>query len=87
VRTVVRPIWKGDDEQKKLVAAAKKAITRAEEIYRKAENDAWAKIKKARDAGVPDTHLCREIGVPRSTLIRRLGPRQDGAEPRETGTP
>lgn len=74
MRTVVRPTWKGDDEQKRLVAAAKRAIARAEQ----AEIDAWAAIKLARDAGVPDTHLSAETRIPRSTLIRRLGARSDG---------
>jgi hypothetical protein len=73
VRTVVRPTWIGDDEQKRLVAAAKRAIARAE----RAETDAWTAIKLARDSGVPDTHLSAETHIPRSTLIRRLGARTD----------
>lgn len=80
---MVRPTWKGDDEQKRLVAAAKKAINRAEQ----AEADAWTAIKMARDAGVPDTHLSAETRIPRSTLIRRLGPRADAPAGDGTGDP
>lgn len=75
MRSVVRPTWRGNDEQKRLLAAANKAIQRAEA----AEVEAWDSIKKARDSGVPDTQLSGATGIPRSTLIRRLGPRD--AEP------
>lgn len=71
MRAVARPTWQANDEQKKLVGDAIKAIQRVEA----AEADAWAKLKKARDAGVPDTQLCSATGIPRSTLIRKLGPR------------
>lgn len=71
VTTVIRPTWKGSDEQNELLAEA----VAAAESAREAENTAWARIKTARDAGVPDTVLCRRADVSRATLNRRLGSR------------
>jgi hypothetical protein len=79
VRTVVRPSWRGSDEQRQLVDAVNAAIEEAEEVTRKADEKIWERARAARDAGVPDTQLCRLTGLNRATLNRKLGPRGDSA--------
>lgn len=81
MRSVIRPTWRGSDEQRKLIAAVNKAIDRAEEVNKKAEAEIWARAKAARDAGVPDTQLCKATGLNRSTMNRILGPRAEESRP------
>lgn len=71
---VIRPKTVYDDEQKRLLAAAIKKAEAAE----RAEEEAWAAIKAARDARVLDTDLTGDATPPRfnrATLNRRFGPR------------
>lgn len=75
VRIVIRPTWKGTNEQRKLVAEVTAAIERAERVARAAEEVVWEKARLARAAGVPDTQLCRITGLNRATLNRKLGSR------------
>jgi len=75
VQTVIRPTWKGTDEQRQLIAEVTAAIEHAVRVSQEAEEVVWAKARKAREAGVPDTQLCRITGLNRATLNRRLGTR------------
>lgn len=75
MRSVIRPTWKGTDEQRKLVNDVTAAIEHAERVTQEAEKAVWEKARKARAAGVPDTQLCRITGLNRATLNRKLGPR------------
>ena len=59
-------------EQEKLLQEAIEAAAAADE----AEDAGWERIKRARDAGVPDEVLCKRTGWSRSTLNRRYGPRR-----------
>lgn len=52
------------------------AVTAAERA-RVLQEDAWAAILEARQAGVLDTVLCEETKRSRATLNRRYGPRTD----------
>lgn len=70
---VIRPKIVHTDEQRRLLAKAKAAARAAD----KAEEDAWAAILEARQAGVLDTVLCEETKRSRATLNRRYGPRTD----------
>lgn len=75
MRTVIRPTWLGTDEQRRLVEEVSRAIEHAQSVAREAEEAVWEKARVARDAGVPDTQLCRMTGLNRATLNRRLGSR------------
>lgn len=79
VRTVIRPTWRGTEQQQKLVDAVNAAIEHATRVSREAEEAVWQKARIAREAGVPDTQLCRLTGLNRATLNRRLGNRSDAA--------
>lgn len=71
---VIRPKTLYDDVQKRLLAVALKKAEAAE----RAEEEAWAAIKAARDAKVLDTDLTGEATGPRfnrATLNRKYGPR------------
>lgn len=63
--------WQGNDQQKRLLAEAAAEVKKA----RAAESKAWAKMQRAREAGVPDTVLCLHADVSRATLNRKLGAR------------
>lgn len=71
VSPVIRPSWTGTDEQNLLLAEAVEAIASA----RAEEEKAWAKVQRARRAGVPDLVVVKRADVSRSTLNRKLGPR------------
>jgi hypothetical protein len=72
VRTVIRPTWTPKtEEQSRALDAAIEAANEADE----ADEKAWAAIKRARDAGVPDEVVCRRTNRSRSTLHRKYGPR------------
>ncbi|AGL13901.1 hypothetical protein L083_0391 [Actinoplanes sp. N902-109] len=74
---MIRPPWKGTEEQDALLTAAVEAVNRA----RMEEEAAWAKMQEARTAGVPDTVLCRRADVSRATLNRKLGARRPSEPP------
>jgi methyl-accepting chemotaxis protein len=75
VPTVIRPTWRGTDEQRKLIDEVNAAIEHAEQVSQQAEDTIWEKARRAREAGVPDTALCRITGLNRATLNRKLGSR------------
>jgi hypothetical protein len=81
VRTVVRPTWRGDDGQRRLVDAVNAAIDHAAEVAAAEEAKIWAAAQTARMAGVPDTALCRLTGLNRATMNRKLGPRPSESDP------
>jgi hypothetical protein len=82
VPTVIRPTWQGTDQQRALIAEVNAAIEHAHRVSQAAEDAVWEKAKMAREAGVPDTQLCRITGLNRATLNRRLGSRTaDAQEP------
>jgi hypothetical protein len=86
VRTVARPTWRGNNEQRELLKAVNDAIDHKADVIEQADAAIWEAARKARDAGVPDTQLCRITGLNRSTLQRKLGPRlseSDNASPAE----
>jgi hypothetical protein len=72
---VIRPTWRGTDEQRKLLDEVNAAIEHAHQVSQAAEQAIWEKARKAREAGVPDTQLCRITGLNRATLNRKLGSR------------
>jgi hypothetical protein len=72
VGPMIRPTWNPDDEQRKLLDAAIAAAVEADER----EDAAWVAIRKAREAGVPDTILCERTKRSRATLNRKFGARQ-----------
>jgi hypothetical protein len=76
VPSVIRPTWQGTDLQERLLAAAVESV----KLARTREEEAWSEMQKAREAGVPDTVLCRRAEVSRATLNRKLGARPDGAD-------
>lgn len=76
VPSVIRPTWKGDELQEGLLKQAVDAVQAA----RSSENEAWKMMQRAREAGVPDTVLCRRAEVSRATLNRKLGTRPDEAD-------
>ena len=73
---MIRPAWQGDEQQKRLLQAAVKAVRQA----RSAEDAAWEAMQAARASGVPDEVLCSGTGISRSTLNRKLGKRPRKAE-------
>jgi hypothetical protein len=80
VRTVIRPTWRGTDEQRQLIDEVSEAIEHAVKVTQEAEEAVWEKARQARAAGVPDTTLCRVTGLNRATLNRKLGSRSDDTE-------
>ena len=75
MQSVIRPTWKGTEEQRQLVDEVAAAIEHAVRVTQEAEEAVWDKARKARAAGVPDTQLCRITGLNRATLNRKLGSR------------
>jgi hypothetical protein len=73
VQTVIRPVTKLTSAQQRLLD---EAVAEARQADAK-EESTWQKIKAARDAGVPDTLLCKETRRSRTTLNRKYGPRPD----------
>jgi hypothetical protein len=80
VPTVIRPTWRGTEEQRRLVEEVSAAIEHAYQVSQDAEEAIWEKARNARAAGVPDTQLCRITGLNRATLNRKLGPRPSKAD-------
>lgn len=83
MQSVIRPTWRATQEQRDLIAEVNAAIEHAARVTQEAEDAVWEKARKAREAGVPDTALCRMTGLNRATLNRRLGSRsadEAGAE-------
>jgi hypothetical protein len=73
VRSVIRPTFRADDEQERLIEQARQAWREVAE----AEDRAWQEVATLREAGIPDLVICERIEqVSRATLNRRLGPRQ-----------
>ncbi len=73
---MIRPAWRSTQRQQRLLDQAVATAKAADA----ADEKAWEAIRKARDAGVPDTILCEQTGRSRATLNRRFGNRQsDGA--------
>lgn len=68
---VIRPKIVLTEEQRELLAAAIEAARAADA----AEEQAWAAILRAREAGVGDIVLCEQTGRSRATLNRRYGAR------------
>lgn len=66
---VPRAAWTPDDEQKKIIAA----IKRAKKKWDDAEVEYKELLAKGGDAGVPVAHLSQELGVERKTIYRHLG--------------
>jgi len=67
---MARPKWTPTtDEQRRAIAAARRAGKRADE----AEDLLWAAVKAALDTGVPAAHLADAVNRGRATLYRRLG--------------
>jgi hypothetical protein len=74
VPTVIRPTWRGNDLQEQLLTDAVESVREA----RRQEEQAWSKMQRAREAGIPDTVLCSRAEVSRATLNRKLGARPAG---------
>lgn len=71
ITRVARGKWTPQtDEQRRAIAAAKRAAARADN----ADNELWAAVEAARDVGVPPAFLAKEIGRGRSTLYRHVPP-------------
>ncbi len=66
---VPRAAWTPDEEQKKLIAA----IKRAKKKWDEAEVEYKALLAKGGDAGIPVAHLSKELDVERKTIYRHLG--------------
>lgn len=75
VANVIRPPTKLTDKQAELLADAERAVRDA----RASEERAWLKMRRAREAGVPDPILCAHTEIARSTLNRKLGSRSKAA--------
>jgi 8-oxo-dGTP diphosphatase len=86
VQSVIRPTWRGTDEQRKLIDEVTVAIDHAVRVSQEAEEAIWEKARRAREAGVPDTQLCRITGLNRATLNRKLGPRPTGSQVADSDT-
>lgn len=82
--SMIRPTWRATDEQRQLIDEVNAAIDRAVRVAQEAEEVIWEKARKAREAGVPDTQLCRITGLNRATLNRRLGSRSADDVPAES---
>lgn len=74
VPVVVRPRWRGSDEQEQVLAAVAKEF----EESRRHEEAGWVLAQKARELGIPDTVICQRGDISRTTLQRKLGHRPDG---------
>lgn len=67
IRRVPRHKWTpATDEQRRAIAAARRAVAKAA----KADHEAWAKVKAARDLGVPARYLAQEINKGKTTVYR-----------------
>lgn len=78
IRRVPRHKWTPTtDEQRRAIAAARRAVAKAV----RADNEAWAKVKAARDLGVPARYLAQEISKGKTTVYRHTddGASTDGA--------
>lgn len=71
VQIVVRPRWRGSDEQEAVLASIAAQI----EDLRRREDAVWEDVQKARELGIPDTVICQRGDISRTTLQRRLGHR------------
>lgn len=70
VGTMARPKWTPkNDAQRKAIADTKQAA----ENVKEAERALWKTVGKARDEGVPATHLADTIGVSNATFYRHVG--------------
>jgi hypothetical protein len=68
---VVRPRWRGSDEQEAVLASAAGEFEKA----RQHEEGGWVFVRQARELGIPDTVICQRADISRTTLQRRLGHR------------
>lgn len=73
--TVIRPAWRGSEDELALIEEINKAIDHRDQVSRAADDAIWTAVQKARRAGVPDTTIIRRTGLNRATLNRRLGAR------------
>jgi hypothetical protein len=73
VPTMVRPRWRGSEEQEAVLAS----LARKFEAARRSEEDGWVDVQKARELGIPDTVICQRGDISRTTLQRKLGHRPD----------
>lgn len=72
---MIRPVWRGDDEQRKLLV---ELIADGRELGEQEERF-WAKVQAARRADIPDTVLEDQVErISKSTMNRKLGPRPKG---------
>lgn len=64
-----RPRWAPEnDEQRRAIAAAKRAARRADE----SEDLLWKAVAPALDLGVPASYMAEQVGRSRTTLYRRV---------------
>jgi hypothetical protein len=73
VPVVIRPRWRGTDEQEQLLAGVASEF----EESRRREDAGWVLAQKARALAIPDTVICQRGDISRTTLQRRLGHRPD----------
>lgn len=67
IRRVPRHKWTpATDEQRRAIAAAKRAAAKAA----RADAEVWAKVKAARELGVPARYLAQEISKGKTTVYR-----------------
>lgn len=66
---VARAAWTPNEEQKKLMAA----IKRAKRKWDDAEVEYKALLAKGGEAEIPVAHLAQELSVERKTIYRHLG--------------
>lgn len=67
IRRVPRHKWTpATDEQRRAIAAAKRAAAKAT----RADAEVWAKVKAARDLGVPARYMAQEIKRGKTTVYR-----------------
>lgn len=64
------------DEQRRAIAAARRAVAKAA----RADADAWAKVKAARDLGVPARYLAQEINKGKTTVYRHTEGEASGSD-------
>lgn len=79
IRRVPRHKWTpATDEQRRAIAAARRAVAKAA----RADDEAWAKVKAARDLGVPARYLAQEISKGKTTVYRHTDSEADEGESR-----